>query len=322
MESSTPSRSETPRVAIFAPHPLLTVAIETRGEADDVHTHVGGQGIWVARMAAELGASPIVCSFLGGETGDVIEHLLFGLPGELRLTRTAGASGSYVVDRRGGERELVAHQVAPAPSRHELDDLFSATCAAAIEADVLVICNPYPGDTLPLELFTNLVSDARGNGTPVLIDLSTPRLDYALEGGPDLVKINDWELAEYVYGPVSEPQQMRAAAQRLHAAGAGTVVITRAGDPAFVLHEGRELELVPPKFERGAREGCGDSMMGGIAAGIATGLSMPDALVLGAAAGAANFRRHGLGTGSADVVRDLVRSVRLTEPVRAADPRH
>jgi 1-phosphofructokinase len=314
MESSTHLRSEVPRVAIFAPHPLLTVAVESRGEQDDVHTHVGGQGIWVARMAAELGAHPIVCSFSGGETGAVIAHLLRDLPGELRLTSTAGASGSYVVDRRGGERKLIAHQVAPPPSRHELDDLFSATAAAALEANVLVVCNPYPGDALPLDVFADLVSDARGNGTKVLVDLSTPRLDRALEGGPDLVKINDWELAEYVYGPVSEPGEMRAAVARLHNAGAATVVITRAGEPAYVLYEGRELELVPPKFDRGAREGCGDSMMGGIAAGIAQGMTMPDALMLGAAAGAANFLRHGLGTGSAEVVRDLVRSVHLTTP--------
>jgi 1-phosphofructokinase len=313
MQSSTSSASDVPRVAIFAPHPLLTVAIESRGEQDDVHAHVGGQGIWVARMVAELGARPIVCSFTGGETGAMIEHLLTGLRGGLRLTRTAGSSGSYVVDRRSADRRLVAQQVAPPPSRHELDDLFSATIAAAVEAEVLVVCNPYPGDQLPLEVFANLVSDARGNGTRVLVDLSTPRLDRALEGGPDLVKINDWELAEYVYGPVSEPAQMRAAVERLRAAGAGTVVITRAGDPAYVLHGDRELELVPPKFDRGAREGCGDSMMGGIAAGLAQGMEMTEALVLGAAAGAANFLRHGLGTGSADVVRDLARSVELKD---------
>src|SRR6476661_1722813 len=131
MGSSTRSQDELPRVAIFAPHPLLTVAIEDRGGEDDVHSHVGGQGVWVARMAAELGA--------------VIEHLLAALPVDLRLARTAGTSGSYVVDRRSGERKLVAHQAAPPPSRHEVDDLFSLTCAAAVEADVLVVCNPYPG---------------------------------------------------------------------------------------------------------------------------------------------------------------------------------
>ena len=318
MESSTSSRAS--RVAIFAPHPLLTVAVEPRAGLDDVHLHAGGQGMWVARMAAELGALPIVCSFAGGETGEILEHMLSKLPGELRLAPTAGPSGAYVVDRRDNERKLIAHQVAAPPSRHEVDDLFSVTCAAALNAAVLVVCNPYPAESLPLEMYTNLVADARANGTRVLLDLSTPRLDYALEGRPDLVKINDWELAEYVYGPVSEPHEMRAAADRLHANGAATVVVTRAGAPAFVLHEGRELELVPPRFERGAREGCGDSMMGAIAAGIALGMTMPDALVQGAAAGAANFLRHGLGTGSADVVRDLVKSVELREPVHMADP--
>ena len=144
-----------------------------------------------------------------------------------------------------------------------------------------------------------------------MVDLSTPRLDRALEGRPELVKINDWELAEYVYGPVSEPAQMLAAAERVHAAGAQTVVVTRAGDPAFVLHGGRALELVPPRFESGTREGCGDSMTGAIAAALARGLELEDALVLGAAAGAANFLRHGLGTGSREVVEDLVERVEL-----------
>src|SRR3954453_16499558 len=107
MGSSTKSRADQARVAIFAPHPLLTVGVEARAELDDVHVHVGGQGIWVARMAAELGAMPVVCSFLGGEPGAVIEHLLADLPGEMRIARTAAASGTYVVDRRAGERKLV-----------------------------------------------------------------------------------------------------------------------------------------------------------------------------------------------------------------------
>ena len=47
------------------------------------------------------------------------------------------------------------------------------------------------------------MADVRGNGTPVLVDLSSPRLDSALTGGPDVVKLNDWELAEYVCGPVA-----------------------------------------------------------------------------------------------------------------------
>lgn len=301
------------RVAIFSPSPLLTVTVEARGDGDDIHLHAGGQGVWVARMVAELGASPVLCGFAGGETGAVLEPLLDRMPGERRLVSTSGGSGCYVVDRRDGERKVLASNLGGTPSRHEVDDLFSVACAAALESDVLVVCNPFPGDLLPLEVYGNLVSDVRENGTPVLVDLSTPRLDSALDGRPDLVKLNDWELAEYVVGPVSAPDEMRAATQRLRDAGARSVLVTRAAEPAFLVSDAGSFEIAPPHFARGSREGCGDSMMGAIAAAWATGRPLRESLTLGVAAGAANFLRHGLGTGSRSVIEELVGQVELRE---------
>ena len=306
-----------PRVAVFGPHPLLTVAIEPRGgEGDDIHLHAGGQGVWVARMAGELGAEPILCGFAGGETGALLAGVRAQLPGRRRLVATAGSSGCYVVDRRGGERKVVSSALSPPPSRHELDDLFSTTVSAALASEVLVVCNPFPADALPQELYRNLVADVREAGIPVLVDLSTPRLESALAGGPELVKLNDWELAEYVYGPVSEPHELRAAAERLRQAGARSVVVTRGAQPALVLHEEDVWELVPPCFTAGSREGCGDSMMGAIAAGWATGMDLRENLRRAAAAGAANFLRHGLGTGSRQVVEEL--TPRVAERALAA----
>ena len=107
---------------------------------------------------------------------------------------------------------------------------------------MLALCGPYPGEALPLEIYGNLVADVRGNGTPVIVDLSPPRLDSALEGKPDLVKINDWEIASYVSGPVDTAARMRAAIERLlearrrggdrhprRGAGAGRCAATRPG---------------------------------------------------------------------------------------------
>jgi 1-phosphofructokinase len=300
------------RIAVFGPNPLLTITVEGRPDgSDEIHLHPGGQGVWAARMAAEMGAHPVLCGFAGGETGAVLESLLAPYPGERRLVRTAGVSGSYVIDRRSGERVLVSQVLSPAPSRHEVDDLFSVTCAAALDAKALVVCNPYPGDTLPLEVYGNLVADSEANGTPALVDLSSPRLDSALQGGPTVVKINDWELAGYVQAPVSEPHQMRTAAERLRDAGARVVVITTGGGPVYVLDGDEAWHLDPPRFERGSREGCGDTMMGAMAAVLASGAGWREAVVKGAAAGAANFLRHGLGTGSHDVVDQLASSLEL-----------
>ena len=73
-------------MAVFAPHPLLTVTLEREGaEREQVHFHAGGQGVWVARMAACLGAEPVLCGFMGGESGELLGGLLERMNGELRL---------------------------------------------------------------------------------------------------------------------------------------------------------------------------------------------------------------------------------------------
>jgi 1-phosphofructokinase len=290
----------------------LSVTIERRGEeGDDIHFHAGGQGVWVARMTAELGALPILCAFVGGETGAVLVPLLADLAGEMRTVQTAGSAGCYVIDRRSGEREMIAHSWSEPPSRHEVDDLFSVACAAALDSEVLVVCGVVPQDALSLEIYRNLVVDARAHGCRVVVDLSPPRLDSALEGEPDFVKLDDWQLAEFVQGPVSEPAQFRAAAEAVLERGAQCVLVTRGGDPALVLRGDEAWELTPPRFAAGASEGSGDSMVGALAAALAQGSDWQDAVRLGAAAGAANFLRHGLGTGSRAVVDDLLGRVEL-----------
>jgi 1-phosphofructokinase len=310
---------EGPRVAIFAPHPLLTVTLEREGdEREAVHFHAGGQGVWVARMAAQLGARPILCGFRGGESGALLEGLLQALEIELRLVPTASSSGCYVTDRRAGRRELLACSLSDPPSRHELDDLVSVACAEGLAAGWLAVTNPMPGDALPLEVYGDLIADARAGGCRTLVDLSSPRLDSALRGRPDLVKLNDWELAEYVRGPVGEPEQLRAAAERLREAGAAAVVVTRGERPSLVLAGEQASWLKAPALTAGFREGCGDAMLGAMLGAMARGEELATALELGAGAGAANFLRHGLGSASGEVAERLAQSVEL-EAFTASD---
>jgi 1-phosphofructokinase len=303
------------RVAIFGPHPMLSVTVEamTAEGGDDIHLHAAGQGVWVARMAAELGAETDLCGFIGGETGTVLRPLLDQLRIGLSLVETSEASGCYLHDRRSGERVPLAQSAAMPASRHEVDDLFSVACAAALDADVLAVCGPYPDAALPLEIYGKLVADVRANGTPSLVDLSSPRLDSALEGKPELVKINDWQLASFVSGPVDGDARLRTAAERLLESGAATAIVTRAEEPAMVLRGDEAWTLVPPRFERGAREGCGDAMMGALAACMAQGRDWEETLRIGAAAGAANFLRNGLGSANRATVEKLAQRVELRQ---------
>ncbi len=315
-----PLPSELPTVVVYGPDPLLSVTIESRGSDTDVHVHAAGQGVWVARMAGELGARPVLCCLSGGETGTLLGPLLSQLPGDVRVTETTGSSGAYVVDRRSGQRQVLANSTRPAPERHEVDDLVVSTCVAAMASDVTVLCNPYPAEGLPNETYETIAADVRGAGVPLIVDLSSPRLERTLPYGPDLVKLNDWELAEYVRGPVDGPRLLTGAC-RLRDAGARAVAVTRAGEPILVLPGDDEpFEIVPPVLPRGRREGCGDSMMGAIAAAWARGLGLQSALVLGAAAGSCNFLRHGLGSGRRDTIEELTQYITV-RPARTGRAR-
>ena len=54
-----PTRGRRPELAIFSPALVLLVELETDAEGQvEVHIHPGGQGYWVGRMAAVLGARP------------------------------------------------------------------------------------------------------------------------------------------------------------------------------------------------------------------------------------------------------------------------
>jgi 1-phosphofructokinase len=303
------------RVVVFGPSPLLGVTIERRGsDADDVHFHAAGQGVWVANMAGEMGAEPTLCGFNGGEPGRLLGPLLDQLPGDRRLVETAAATGCYVIDRRGGDREFVAQAFSEPPSRHEIDDLFSITCAAALNADVLMVCGALPQDALPLEFFRNLVRDVHtAAGTKVVADISSPQLDAVLESRADVVKLDDWQLAVSTGRDLSDEQAIHDAITGVIERGARAVVFTRGKEPSIVATADRRWELTPPSFESGAAEGSGDSMVGALCACLAEGREWEETLRYAAAAGATNFLRHGLGSGDRTVIEELVQRVQLRE---------
>ncbi|WP_420710567.1 PfkB family carbohydrate kinase [Agrococcus sp. SL85] len=76
-----------------------------------------------------------------------------------------------------------------------------------------------------------------------------------------------------------------------------------------------------PSLEPVDTRGAGDSYAAGLAAVLADGGSHADAIRTGAAAGAVNATRRGLGTGDAEAVRAIAerveaRAARLTRPAR------
>lgn len=302
-------------VTIFAPSPTLTVTVEEHDEQPDIHVHAGGQGVWQARMLRRLGRSVTMCCALTGEIGGMLRHLLEDEGVTVAGVERPGRGSAYVHDRRGGERVVLAETEGDPLARHDLDELYGVTLREGLASGLVILSGPAGVEALPADTYRRLAADLRKSGAKVVVDLSGERLAAALDGGVDVLKVSSDELeADGLVGDAT-PRSVTAVMRELRRRGAGAVIVSRASDPLLLLDADGLVEVEAPRMQVADTRGAGDSLTAGVAAGLSRGDSIRDAVVTGAAAGALNVTRHGLGTGDPAAIERLREAVRVREIV-------
>lgn len=303
-------------VTILAPSPTLTVTVEDHPQGSEIHVHAGGQGVWQARMLRRLQVPVTMCCVLTGEVGRVLRHLLEDEDITVQALTRDGRGSAYVHDRRGGERIVIDEERGDPIGRHDLDDLYSAMLSSSENSQVVVLSGPAGEETIPADFYRRLSIDLRAAGKTVVADLAGERLRAVVEGGVDVLKVSHEELKADGLVAATTDDEIITAMRRLRADGAGAVIVTRAADPLLLTDSERVLEVSPPPFEENETRGAGDSLTAGVIAGLVRGEPLRDAITLGAAAGALNVTRHGLGTGDADLIGSLRAKVAVREAPR------
>ena len=304
--------SAAPRLLVLAPSPLLTITIEARPDgAEELHAHAGGQGVWIARLCARLGCDVVLCGPFGGETGEVTRGLVERDGVHALVVPAGGANGSYVHDRRGGGRTAVATIAPPVLDRHELDQLYDLALMEGLDADGAVLGGPDDPRVLAPDTYRRLAADLSAAALPVVADLSGPFLEQAVAGGVTLAKASHEDLVDSGRARSARPEDLVTAMRELAGGGAGHVVVTRAAEPALALLDGELFEIVVPQLQEVDHRGAGDSMTAGLATALARRAAVSDAVRLGAAAGALNITRHGLGTGDPQLIERFAKRVDL-----------
>ena len=298
-------------VMVFAPVPQLTVTIEQEADAVELHVHPGGQGVWQARMITSLGVPVTLCACLGGEVGGVLGPLIAAEGVELRTVPRPTPSGWYVHDRRDGERVEIAQNPGEPLARHELDELYSLALAEGLRAEINVLSGPADPSVVPPDVYRRLAADLASNGARVVADLSGEHLTAVLAGGVSFLKVSHEELVDDGRADDDGVDALIEAMRKLQTEGAQSLIVTRAEEPSLALLDGDLVEVALPRLEATDTRGAGDSMTAGVSAVLARGGDLTDAVRTGAAAGALNVTRHGLGSGRADAIAELVKRVRI-----------
>lgn len=271
--------------------PLQAGAINRAAGEDCV---LGGKGINVSGVLAQLDCPSVALGFVAGETGAWLERGLAaqGLQTDF-IALPAGMTRINVKIKADQETELngAGPDIPPEAAEalfHKLD--------ALQKGDVLVLAGSIPA-SLPNDTYETILSRLQGHGVRAVVDASGPLLARVLPYHPFLIKPNHHELAEIVGRSLSGDREIAGAARELQAKGARNVLVSMAGDGALLVDEnGEQYRIGVPKGRVINSVGAGDSMLAGFLAGYLQTGSYRAALKLGTACGSATAFSLGLAT--------------------------
>jgi fructose-1-phosphate kinase PfkB-like protein len=200
-----------------------------------------------------------------------------------------------IVDPSAGYRVTELYEQGAPLEAGAWERLIAEATRYLTQATFLAVCGSFLPETPSRGLY-DLMSQANSAAVPVLLDTYGSQLTQALELGPALLKINQFEAGELVGQHLTSPAQAIAGAAELQRRGAKAVVITLGKQGAVGLTaEGQSFAWAAPEVAAICPTGSGDCLFAGIAAGLVRGQPLPEAVRMGIAAGAANTLQIGAG---------------------------
>lgn len=253
---------------------------------------LGGKGINVSGVLAELGCPSVALGFVAGQTGVWLEAGLRAQGLQTDFIHLAqGMTRINVKVKDGQETEL--NGIGPVIPDEAMQAL-QQKLAALQPQDVLVLAGSVPA-SLPGDTYEVLLSGLRNKQVRTVVDASGALLAKVLPLTPFLIKPNREELAELVGRVLPDEEAVAQAARELQQQGARNVLVSMAGDGALLLDETGALHRsAAPQGKVVNSVGAGDSMLAGFVAGFLQTGSYQEALRLGTACGSATAFSLGL----------------------------
>ena len=253
---------------------------------------LGGKGVNVSGVLAELGCKSVALGFVAGETGAWLERGLAkqGIDTDF-IHLPEGMTRINVKIKAGPETELNgAGPNIPESAMQQLE----AKLDALQEGDVLILAGSIPA-SLAQDTYERLLARLQGKGVRAVVDATRDLLVNVLKYRPFLIKPNNHELGEIVGRRLTTDAEIVAAAAVLQSKGARNVLVSMAGDGALLLDEkGCTHRIGCPKGQVVNSVGAGDSMVAGFVAGYLQSGDYNTALRLGTACGSATAFSLGL----------------------------
>lgn len=256
--------------------------------------YIGGKGINVSCILAQLGLESTALGFTAGFTGEAIEKGLKEQNIRSDFIRLSEGSSRINIKLKAEEESEINGQ-GPHISPEEFDMLLSKTDAVS-NGDTIVLAGSIP-KTVSDDAYERILDRLEGRDVRIIVDATKKLLVNCLKYKPFLIKPNRQELSEIFKREVRTEEETELCAKELQKLGAKNVIVSLGGDGAVLFAEDgntyRSGVVNEPVLNT---VGSGDSMVAGFIAGYEQTSDYGFALKLGTACGNATAFSPGLAS--------------------------
>lgn len=219
----------------------------------------GGKGINVSRILNQLAVKNAAWGFLGGFTGGFIQQQLAAEQMTADFTKIDADTRINVKIKAGEETEINGQGPAiSAPALAAFKDKFDQLQAG----DIVVMSGSLP-PTLPESFYRDLIPLIKAHGADFVIDTTGQALLDTLSAQPLVIKPNHHELAALFNVELTGDADIVKYGHKLLDLGAKHVLVSMAGDGAFLITPDQVYKSTAPKGTVINSVGAGDSMIAG-----------------------------------------------------------
>jgi 1-phosphofructokinase family hexose kinase len=284
-------------------------ALDQVNRAVSFRSDAGGKGVNIARLLRLFDLEVGATGFLGRENPDIFEKLFKDERIEDTFVRIPGSTriGIKILDSTTHTTTDI-NLPGLSPSTEQLAQLFDAVERQLQDTSMVIVAGSLPPG-VPTNTVGKLVKLIKSRQVKVFVDTSGPALVQAIKAAPTLIKPNLEELAEYLGHPLKNNGEILREAKMLIDTGIETVVVSLGERGALFVEKDASFFTTPPAVHVVSTVGAGDAMVGGMAAGLAKNLSLPERARLATAVSAAVVTQPGPGLPSLAGVRSIEHQV-------------
>lgn len=276
-----------------------------------VEYDAGGKGINVSKTIRELGGESVAIGFLAGNSGQTILNVLMrkGITCDFVEVQGETRTNTKVVEDDGTLTEL--NEPGPTITEKDMERLKERLLRYAKEDNIFVFSGSVPAG-VSKSIYKELILLVKEKGAKVLLDADGEAFREAVEAGPDFIKPNRVELAEYCkLDSDATDSALIEAVKPLREKGVKNMAVSMGSDGAMFLLEDYQVRCPGLKIQAHSAVGAGDAMVAALAYAKDRHFNKEEMVRLCMAVSAGAVTTIGTKPPSKEVVDELIEQVQI-----------